>query len=65
MGGPEFPVDHAVPVSDSENEEVCVLRGLEQGMVCGAVDDVPVHDDAAFEGRPGWDCRAEESVGCR
>ncbi len=39
VGGSEFAVDDAVAVSDSENEEVGVLRGLEQGMVCGAVDD--------------------------
>ncbi|WP_238698153.1 hypothetical protein [Streptomyces sp. E5N91] len=54
-----------MPVSDSENEEVGGLRGLEQGMVRGAIDDLSVHDDAAFEGCLGRDCRAQESVGCR
>lgn len=63
VGGSESAVDHAVPVSDSENEEVGVLRGLGQGMVRRAVDDLSVYDDAAFAGCPVRDCRAEESVG--
>lgn len=64
-GGSEFAADRAVPRPDSENEEAGGLRGLEQGMVRGAIDDLSVHDDVAFKGCLGRDCRAEESVGCR
>nr|WTC07195.1 hypothetical protein OHA15_04935 [Streptomyces anthocyanicus] len=65
VGGSEFAADRAVPMPDSENEEVGGLRGLEQGMVRGAFGDLSVHDDVAFKGCLGRDCRAEESVGCR
>lgn len=65
VGGSEFAAHHAMHVSDSENEQVGVVRGLGQDVGRGAVDDLSVHDDAAFEGCPVRECRTQESVDCR
>ncbi|BFO17853.1 hypothetical protein SHKM778_42410 [Streptomyces sp. KM77-8] len=65
VGGSEFAAHEPMPVPDSENEEAGVVRGLGQGVVGGAVDDLSVHGDAAFAGCPVRECRTEESVGCR
>nr|WP_247613985.1 hypothetical protein [Streptomyces sp. RG38] len=53
-----------MPVPDSEDQEVGVVRGSEQGMPRGAVDDSSVDGDTPFEGRPVRHCRTRESLGC-
>ncbi|MDQ0811388.1 hypothetical protein QFZ63_003102 [Streptomyces sp. B3I7] len=65
VGGSEFAAHRAMHVSESENEQVGVVCGLGQDVGRGAVDDLSVHGDAAFEGRLVRECRTEEGVGCR
>ncbi|TDT42673.1 hypothetical protein EV562_101643 [Streptomyces sp. BK208] len=58
-------MDHAVPVVDSENEEVGVVRGPGQDVGCRAVQDLSVHGDAVWERCPVRECRTKKSVGGR
>nr|WP_260459947.1 hypothetical protein [Streptomyces sp. WAC04114] len=49
---------------DSEDQEIGVVRGSEQGIPRGSVDDSSVYDDAPFDGRPVRHCRTQEGFGC-